>query len=212
MDQVIQNNPRERPFRKSPVRHVYLGSQGPLKPHNIDNLARHYGWSGSGAATNFYRILLPSSQTRRTDDGSLVAAKGAITYVDFDVTARNHLDGRHEPSPFVSLLSDRKNAVYYAAKVSDETETPLESIEIAEIYGDMLDHIYLFGATRVNSTLRLGVEPWKISQNAWLCLYGIPGYAVKTVYDSDAVVDMLDQYRIEGGIFLKCRQAIASKY
>ena len=94
MDQVIQNNPRERPFRKSPVRHVYLGSQGPLKPHNIDNLARHYGWSGSGAATNFYRILLPSSQTRRTDDGSLVAAKDAITYADSAVTARNHLDGQ----------------------------------------------------------------------------------------------------------------------
>ena len=157
-------------------------------------------------------LLHPSSQTRRTDNGSLVAAKDAITYADFAVTARNHLGGRHEPSPFVSLLSDRRNAAFYAAKVSDETETPLESIEIAEIYEDMLDHIYLCGATRVKSTLRLSVERWKISQNAWLCLCGIPGYAVKTVYKSDAVVDMLDQYRIESGISLKCRQAIASKY
>lgn len=200
MDYTICNNPITEPFPKSPSRKLYLsGSRFPSIPSilEIENLARHHGWLLRHEDQTFYRVILPDSQTRRTPCGGFAAALQSITCSQFADAAKHHLNEDHVPSPFVTILSDLRNAVFYARKVSKEKVIPLKSIELAEIDGAVLGHILVFKATLLNKTLQLlKTESWKVGDNAWLCLYEVPVKVIK-ILTPNPLADLLDKYEME---------------
>ncbi|PTB68158.1 hypothetical protein BBK36DRAFT_1157830 [Trichoderma citrinoviride] len=83
----------------------------------------------------FYRVTYPGSQARDEDTGDYVSDTNLEISDNLHLkqVAENHFYWRREPSPFVSVFSDKKHALNWAYRRVDRLNCGLDEVYISKI-------------------------------------------------------------------------------
>ncbi|WEW61790.1 hypothetical protein PRK78_007286 [Emydomyces testavorans] len=123
------------------------------------------------------------------------------TQAEFSKSVENHLDwSSREPSPYLSVMSDRNHADNFALVMQSRTGYVAE---VYEINARRLNTSYIFNVPYLMEELRLSVRPDAMNASEYLVLHRIPGQAVvgcRTTKDIEDVSSLKNQDIIECNI------------